>query len=102
MGILGGELGGNQTVGGSFSCKFHSGDRGHVRPSAGEVREEENIKIALSFDRQGPKVVNTDGYSEVFGQGDGECRPVDCLVRDFTTHKTVSHPPFGADFHNNP
>ena len=34
----------------------------HVRPSAGAVREENNVIIPLSCDRQGPNVVNSDGY----------------------------------------
>ena len=50
-----------QKVDGPLSCIFHCGD--YIRQS---------VRISSSCDRQGPNVVNTDGYSGANGQGDVE------------------------------
>ena len=61
----------HQDVGGSLSCEFSGGDNEHVRPPAEAVREEEDVRISSSCDRQGPKAINANGYSGAVGQGDG-------------------------------
>ena len=89
----------HRDVGGTFSCELRGGDREHVRPPTQAVREDENVRISSSCDRQGNKVV-----PGLLGKGDGACRPAKCLARGISclTVKAASYPPFGAGFHTYP
>ena len=49
--------------GGDFGC----GDGKDVSAAAKAVREEEDVCVSSSRDRQGPKVVNTDGNARTIG-----------------------------------
>ena len=90
-----------QDVGGTFSSEFWGGDCEHIHPPAKAVREEEDVRISSSCDRQGPRIVNSDGYSRAAEQGDGECRPANSLARDLSclALEAASYPPFGVGFH---
>ena len=58
------------------------------------------MNYSSSCDRQGPKVVNTDGLSGAVGQGDEECRRANCLARGFSclTLEAASYPELFNDW----
>ena len=68
------------------------------------AREEEDVRIFSSCDRQRPKVVKTNEYSRAVGQGNGEYRTANWLTRDVSclTLEAAPYPPSSAGFHTYP